>query len=150
MNADVSFSLRVRDISRDAFSWGTEIPVIRQNELYSGTVQLLNVPVEQRFRLALRVYDFDGRGSGRIAMRIFKLGSNTPLVETEIGLDQSYVVDEVPPQVTFVNLVAAFPQLSGAGGVRIELTPLTNPMRYWAFVSITNQETQQVTVVTPQ
>ena len=34
--------------------------------------------------------------------------------------------------------------------VRVEITPLTAGSRYWPFVSITNNDTQMVTLVTPQ
>jgi hypothetical protein len=34
--------------------------------------------------------------------------------------------------------------------VRIDVEPLTAGSRYWAFVSITNNDTQRVTTVTPQ
>lgn len=34
--------------------------------------------------------------------------------------------------------------------VRAEIEPLTEGLRYWAFVSVTNNETQHVTTITPQ
>jgi hypothetical protein len=34
--------------------------------------------------------------------------------------------------------------------VRIEITPLTAGSRYWSFASVTSNETQIVTLVTPQ
>jgi hypothetical protein len=36
------------------------------------------------------------------------------------------------------------------GVARIEITPLTEGSRYWSFVSLTNNDTQIVTLVTPQ
>jgi hypothetical protein len=43
----------------------------------------------------------------------------------------------------------AFPQLNGLDKVRVEVTPLTEGLRFWTFVSITNNETQHVTTITP-
>jgi hypothetical protein len=43
-----------------------------------------------------------------------------------------------------------FPGLSGAGNVRLEITLDSPDQRLWAFVSVTNNVTQRVTIVTPQ
>lgn len=34
--------------------------------------------------------------------------------------------------------------------VRVEVEPLGEGARFWAFVSVTNNETQHVTLITPQ
>lgn len=44
-----------------------------------------------------------------------------------------------------LHLRLAWPQ-----SARIEVQPLTAGSRYWAVVSLTNNETQLVTLVTPQ
>src|SRR5205085_11881017 len=49
----------------------------------------------------------------------------------------------------FGNL-AALPELQGAELVRIEVTPLTAGLRFWAFAGATNNDTQHVTLITPQ
>jgi hypothetical protein len=47
------------------------------------------------------------------------------------------------------DLTAAFPQLASAQLLRIVLDPVSADLRFWAFVSVTNNETQHVTVITP-
>ena len=46
--------------------------------------------------------------------------------------------------------IEAEPALAGVTSMRIEVVPLTPNLRFWAFVSITNNETQEVTIVSPQ
>lgn len=51
---------------------------------------------------------------------------------------------------TIGDLLTAHPELSRIAGVKIELTPVTQGMRIWGFVTVTNNDTQQVTTVSPQ
>ena len=174
----VSFNLRVQDISRQASTWGTAVPIVRERDVFTGKLQLLDIPVNSDFRTALRVYDFDaGRDVPAVArLRVFDmcgLGNidnvipstctNTPLVDTTIqlpsGLDQ---VNNYPLRPGFAmigDLVSAFPELAsviprpgdvtGIPRVRIDIDPVTPGLRFWAFASVTNNSTQHVTLVTP-
>ena len=54
---DVAFELRIVDTSRGSTAAGTEIPVVREHEFRAAPVDLLNVPTDDRFRLALRVFE---------------------------------------------------------------------------------------------
>jgi hypothetical protein len=56
----------------------------------------------------------------------------------------------VPGFAQLPSLTEQFPQLVAAPLVRITVEPLTEDLRFWAFVSVTNSETQHVTLVTPQ
>ncbi|HEX9160465.1 MAG TPA: hypothetical protein VF980_02060 [Thermoanaerobaculia bacterium] len=47
----------------------------------------------------------------------------------------------------FANLLTN-PRATAA--MRIDVDPLTTGSRYWTFVSITNNDTQRVTLVSPQ
>ncbi|HUO83732.1 MAG TPA: IPT/TIG domain-containing protein [Thermoanaerobaculia bacterium] len=150
------YSLRVRDLSRQATSAGTEIPVIHEQELRSGTIVLLDVPADSRFRSTLRLFDVQGRDGMQVRMRIHADDEEEPRVDTILTLRQSVVnimPDPFPtsPSYGYVgDLTATFPVLAGAAMFRVDLEPLEPLERFWAFVSITNNDTQQITVVTPQ
>ena len=58
-NNSVTFNLRVQDLSRQALTWGTELPVVSESEAFMDTLQLLNIPTDPRFRAAIRIYDFE-------------------------------------------------------------------------------------------
>src|SRR5260370_32300719 len=47
------------------------------------------------------------------------------------------------------GVTSTLPELQGVDRVRIEITPATDGLRLWAFVSVTNNETQHVTVIAP-
>ncbi|HET7436797.1 MAG TPA: IPT/TIG domain-containing protein [Thermoanaerobaculia bacterium] len=152
--AGVSFGLRIADISRAALNAGTEIPVVRDSQFRSGTVTLHNVPFDSRFRLMLRVNEM-AYTSARFRVSTFaeQAGGAGELLNTveltatttESGdfrsqaAYASYTWDELLQQPrTFPN------------AVRVEITPLTAGSKFWPFVSITNNDTQMVTLVTPQ
>lgn len=153
----VIFSLRVRDLSRQALTWGTAIPVIREAETYTSRLQLLDVPTDARFRVALRVYDFDAPNSRSVRLRIYdvsedpRLPPKTALVDVVLRLDQPVqdVNGAIPGSAVMTDLIGAFPQLSSAPIVRIVLDPVSTDLRFWAFASVTNDETQHVTAITP-
>jgi hypothetical protein len=136
---DLAFSLRARDISRVADGFGTEIPVVRERDLFTGTMTLLDVPRDPRYRVKLRVYAFratDGQ-EGTV-----KYGGTT----VPFRVRSSCTGDDckVTPAYAEVDLPA------GAAGERTNVyidAPLLTDA--WAFASVTNNETQQVTIVTP-
>lgn len=152
--SSIHLSLHVRDLSRQAFTAGTEISVIRESELLTGKSFFLNVPpstvsINQTesagFRRTLRLYDFDSRPDAEVVVRVYLRGSSRPLVERTIHLTGG--TDSYKPGY------AQFDPIEGLDvreSVRVELTPVTRGLRYWAFVSVTNNETQHVTTITPQ
>lgn len=152
------YLLRIRDVSREADSAGTDVPVVRESDLRPGRVVLLDVPGDSRFRTALRVYDVMARDGVEVRMQIYRAGSpGGALVDRVVTLSQpirTLVYDPFPafPAYAYVSdPVLEVPVMSPrAESFRIELTALPPLERFWAFVSITNNDTQQVTLVTPQ
>jgi len=150
----VAFESRVQDLSRQAQTWGTEIPVVREDEFVSRPIELLNVPIDDRFRLMLRVYDIDGRSDGRVRVSVYSFPGNG----TSIGdLDLSLIAPSgrhpryKPAYAQFADVRSLIPSGFNAGSViGVRVTPLTPSLRVWAFVSVTNNETQHVTTITPQ
>lgn len=153
-NEQVSFNLRIQDLSRQALTWGTEIPVVRESEAFTTTIDLLNIPTDSRFRQALRIYElFPETGSSKdVAMRIYPLDSNQPIVteSLRLQLDPRESPWTRPLELRILDLVGAYPVLTAFQQIRIEIEPLTPGMRFWSFVSVTNNDTQHVTTITPQ
>jgi len=172
----VTFSLRVQDVSRQLQTWGTAIPVVREKDVFSSALQLLDIPVDSRFRSALRIYDFDTptENPRQVRLRIYDMCgigpidrncTNTPLVDTTLMLTPTslHVRDTQYPATAMVgNLLDTFPQLANVqptvlpfgqfrpASVRVDIDPITPGLRFWAFVSGTNNETQHVTVIAPR
>jgi hypothetical protein len=153
----VSFSLRIQDLSRQALTWGTEIPVVRESELFTSTLQLFDVPTDDRFRQALRVYDPDAGEQSLVRLDIYS-SDDELITTTTLALAQPPpMACSVPSGVAcfpstaeVLSLTDRFPELLAYYLVRVAITPLTPELRFWAFVSITNNETQHVTIITPQ
>lgn len=152
-NEMVTFNLRVRDISRQAQTWGTEIPVVREREFFQNRIlSLLNVPTDSRFRQTLRIYDVDTEEVNSIRLRIYNQETDALLVDQvqQFAFPPGPRGHTIPGRIQINNLADAYPAIRGAERVRVEITPATPQLRFWAFVSITNNETQHVTTITPQ
>ncbi len=162
----VAVHLRVQDVSRQAQTWGTEIPAVREGQLFTTPFDLLDVPLAAGFRQTLRIYDVDALPRASAVIRFYRIdpavtypnqptnpqpAPDTLLAEKVITLQ----TEQRPESPTFdlgyaeVSDFAAIPELQGADRVRIQIIPATQSLRLWALVSVTNNETQHVTVITP-
>lgn len=173
---ELQVTARVRDLTRAASSAGTEIPVVPESEFNSNDVlQLLDIPSDSRFRSNLRIYGgtmtfseelrfiHPGGPGGSVIIDIYDsrdLNVFPPLASTVVDLSapeaiagSPYLVR--PAYLSIGDLVAAFPQLATVPSYTIRLRagqPLADPPReltIWAFVTITNNDTQEVTTVSP-
>jgi hypothetical protein len=152
---DVSMQLRVADASRAALNGGTELPVVRDGELLTGIAELLNVPYDPaHFRLSLRIYDLAySQSKFRVTLYVNEDGGPTSglhSIELTAATDQT---GDFRSQAAYVeynfgdleSLNRAFPN-----GLRVEIAPQTPGSRYYPLISVTNNETQLITLVTPQ
>ncbi len=156
--AEVSFALRVRDLSRDAEDFGTELPVVRDSDLFATRIHLLDVPFNTRFRQTLRIYDPDASGSSRVRVRVYGLSPVKDLLLDEVVTlstferlepTQNLGLPALPGFVQY-DLGSKIPRLSDYRTGRVEIEPVTSGLRFWAFLSVTNNTTQRVTLITPQ
>lgn len=150
-SARLHFSLRIRDVSRQAENLGTEIPVVREAELRSGRLSLVNVPLGEGLRQMLRIYQARNRGDalGQVRIRFFRMREiptpdDAPFREEVVTLDGPSFHDLGYAQLSHFG--APF----GLSAVRIEIEPITPGLMYWALVTVINNETQLLTTVTPQ
>ena len=163
---------RVRDLTRAASSAGTEIPVVRESDFTVHDILLLDIPSDARFRTNLRIYGgmmyFSAESrfihpGGKVFLEIHDsrdLRSFPPLVQATLELSAPETVSGSahfvrPAYYSIGDLVAAYPQLATVPSYTIRIRPaqpLTSPpvdLTIWAFVTITNNETQEVTTVSP-
>ena len=172
---DLFINAHVRDLSRSALSAGTQIPVARESDFRSGDLLLQDIPSDARFRANLRIYaatNINSSGSrfinqggigGSVQVDIFEpgyLGTWPPLVNTTVDMSAAQTIPgspylTIPGYFSFGDLVATFPQLATVPRYTIRIRtgqPLISPpveLTSWAFVTITNNETQEVTIVSP-
>lgn len=145
----VVMNLRAYDTSRSADNFGTEIPVVPASAFAKGWdgITLIGVPSDSRFRNTLRIY---GYGEGATPLTVTIEGENGLRLEHELDLPAQ--PDRFHPgYVEWTNFPA------DAGMLRVSIAPVVPPISApipppdrWAFLSVTNNETQHITLVTPQ
>lgn len=137
----IEFNLRVHDQTRSALNFGTEMPVVYEREFTLDPIKLLGVPTDPRFRNTLRIYAAE------------------PTVVTVAYSDIMRIVELRPGVNALDPAYAQLGDLIGAGGTMdVTVTPSTivvplpgvEPVKVWAFISVTNNETQLITTITPQ
>jgi hypothetical protein len=147
----LAYSLRVRDLSRQADSWGTEVPLIRAEDAFVGEpMEILNVPFEPDSRITLRVYDLDGYVGGTVPVYIRSNESDTLLGSTSITFaDEGYQNYPPNPGLAVIDVKPLIANAGGVDRIRIQVGEKDAPKRLWAMVSVTDLETQQFTVISP-
>lgn len=156
----VTFSSRIRDLSRSADTAGTEVPVVREDRMPAGPVYLLNVPLDRRFRQTLRVYALPDLLDPEVRVRYFRQADDVgPRFDSGIHLLRSDTVRlrmraasgpvNYFPALAEVGNVERYPELAGEKNIWVEVAPITPGLRIWALVSLTNNDTQEVTVISP-
>lgn len=157
---DIAVTLRTRDVSRQAETWGTVIPVVRPEGLFSRRFGLVDVPMEPQFRATLRIYDVNAITQPRVRVRIYELnpernpGSGGDADTLLHEFEPAFVLPE-PGMAQLVPAAAEVPlwleaALPKSGRIRIEIEPFDGTAEYWAFVSVTHNSTQHVTVIAPE
>lgn len=150
---DVTFSLRVRDLSRSPDNAGTEIPLGRESAFSSDRVELINVPIEDTSRTSLRIYNIGGGFSQTAEVRLLAMGAGgTPVAEKsvtvtrvpEFGDNHGF---DISAGVAFIADLRSELGNPSAGKYRIEVVP--NGFNAWALATVTNNNTQLVTAIAP-
>jgi hypothetical protein len=157
----VHIGLRLQDLSRQSETWGTEVPVVRDKDLYGTSFELLDVPLTDGFRQLLRLYNVNNTNMAttharvrfyRLDPAIYSLtdlsGARFPPDALLLEQTVTFAVENFLGYAEIPN-IATVPALAGTSRIRIEITPIEPDLRLWGFVSVTNNATQHVTLITP-
>jgi hypothetical protein len=145
----IDLGLIIRDTSRSAQDLGTEIPVVRQPQLYARTFSIPNVPNDPRYRLTLRLYSIES--ATVFGLRIYTNASSNPVVTKSIALTADAGLRN-GGFVVINDLFTAYPEIGAFGPLRVEIDPGIRDgyKSAWGFITVTNNDTQHVTVLSPQ
>jgi len=150
------YDLRVRDRSRDDQSAGTSIPVVRETQLITRPAQLLGIPSDRRFRRLLRIYSPLATTATSFQLSIADDFEGTVFFNGRVVLSPPGRVIVLPgssftlrPASRDIDLDALAPQLVAYPNVTVTVQPDDASERFWAFISITNNTTNEITLVTP-
>ncbi len=152
MESWLAYSSHIADRSRRATDAGTELRVVNEHEAGSDLI-ILDVPLTAESRQTLRIYDLDAV-DGREVIVDVRIQGRPDLVTVTATLADKIVCVTTPcypqyPTYAVLNL-DAIPQLRNAGNADITVRGRTNEALLWAFVSVTNNDTQHVTTFSPQ
>lgn len=140
---DIDVQARVQDISRQAQTWGTAIPVVHETD-FRRVVRLHAVPTDSRFRDTLRIYGYIHGGSTKV--RIINEALNAVIASADVDLANYPDPNSYPPFAQIASLRDTFPQIAAFETVGVEV----ESDLVWAFVAVTNNETQHVTIIAPE
>lgn len=155
---DVTVSNRIVHGSRLDSSYlndaGTQLPAVRANE-FTDRIVLIGITLKLPFTQTLRIYEDGNRGNLQFRLRFFNASETlTERIVTTHAAPSSGMPpygDEYPAGLQVDNLVAAFPELTlWPPAVHLEITPIEPGTRFWAFVSLTNRTTNEVSLVVPE
>jgi len=146
---DVITKVRVHDTSRDASGFGVEVPAVSDLD-FAATVRLPGIPTDSRFRATLRVYAYDATNFGPVTLRVRDNADGTLLATVTVALAADRLDPESFPASAQVSLDPIIEPLRSHARLRIDISDSDAVRPIWGFVSITNNQTQEITLVTPQ
>ena len=133
----LSMSLRVHDVTREELNFGTEMPIVRESEFVNGPIVFPLVPDFSFYRNTLRIY------AASPVDVLVKAGS-----QPAVRLHLTGAADQFDPAY------AVFNHFRGAGFARVTITvdqpDNATPIPIWAFITVTNNQTQAITTITPR
>lgn len=156
--ATTMFSLRVANNAKGNLV-GNEIPVVRESEA-KGDLAFIEIPDNSRYRVALRIYGFT-EAPMQVGVKILREDGPTVIRQSTVDLQGIVHVNPEPfPLHPAYGVINPFPrplpfQPGNAPMMRIEITNFHTivsppPPPIWAFISITDNQTGEVTIVEPE
>lgn len=165
LGSRLHYHLRIRDQSRHDTAFGTEIPVVFEDQFRHDEFFLLSVPVGEGHRQTLRIYSL-AVDPPQVLVRIFTQPNPThqnfspkpQLLRQEFfhlsrppGPRMDDPIFPLRPSFAPVpDLGTQYPELKTQDRVMIGVSSLMPGVPVWAFVSVTDNATQHVTTITPQ
>jgi hypothetical protein len=163
MSNDLFYSLRVFDTTRQSVTLGTSVPVIRSSQFRESEIALLDVPFSGGYRLSLRIYSLVVDRPIDVRVRVYiqtVAGFGAPQESGQVAYERV-----VPLRLPAGSGIAGFPGrpsfariddlITGVfpaniqGTVQIGVQSITPGAPIWAFASMANNDTQQVTTIAP-
>ena len=138
----LSFAARVRDTSRESEDFGAELPIVRESGFRrGGKIVFPDVIIDPRYRTTLRFYSIDDafldievlQGGVTVGFRFLNPTKGAGDVAWTATVDLSSIVRR--------STSNRYTVVANVGSL---------VARVWAFVSVTNNTTQRVTIISPQ
>lgn len=160
---NMTFSNRIFERTLRSQPRGVDVPVVREGSFFDGPQTFLGIPAGTGVRTSLRVYDpwisfrsprLPGPALEAVRVEVTDtdfnpLGTVTlrPVIHNPTnGSEDSHK----PGFAAVYDLAIAFPGILAHEYVHIRVTPIPAGAQYWGMVSVTDNETQTVSIITAQ
>lgn len=143
-----AFQLRVRDTSRVAEGYGTWFPVVDEADFRRAVLHLLDIPIAPRYRHMLRVYSMDAPGESTVRVRIHATSAVPTAGPDPIIAEKVLALSSLFPHYAELADLAALAGEQPPERFRVSIEP-EGDFHIWGMVSVTNNDTQQVTAIFP-
>ena len=149
--ASLTFSNRIFEVTRHAQPQGFQVPVVREGDFLNGPSDYLGIPGGAGVRTTLRIYD-PRRVSGTSVQVQLIDDKNTIVRGTVVTttFSDGTPFDVVQPGYASIDVGAVFPEVQSLPRYQLRLIPSRPGDEYWAMASVTDNDTQQVLIITPQ
>jgi|GEM_PF-2419500 len=148
--SQVSFDLRLFSGAGGTLA-GTSLPVVREAAKRRDRITLLNVPGDNaEARKLLRIYT---DGDSTFVVKAFDLETGAQLAAQSLGISFPTDGPGSPSTASNINDSAIFdvPAVQHSRRLRIEIEAISPVYQtFWAFITATNNTTQQVDTFVPQ
>jgi hypothetical protein len=135
---DAAARLHLNAVVRNEGRSGTELPIVREED-FREEVELLGIPADARFRHQLRIY---APAPSTVVVTAYDLGTGV----ADPGRLLTLSAGDAPDAPAFATLTNLRPAATRPFGVRVQA--FGPPV--WAFVSITDNVTGEVRIVSAQ
>ena len=138
------------------------LPVVRERDLHTTTLSLSEVPLDPRVRLMLRVYDPFQTPDAQVRVRFWSIwqATNTGVSAftsqpPQLLGERTLTLKTRPPSGDEPSVEPGYAQLaidrsmlaSAPNVIAVDVEPLTPGLRFWAFITATDNATQHVTTI---
>lgn len=151
-DAWLAYSSHIVDRSRSATDRGAEVPVVRAKDT-AAVLHLPNIPIDSLFRARLRIYDFDAVDERWVDVTATAEDGTVHMFFAKLHADIIVCVTTpcLQPWPAFASIdLSSIASLREKRIADLRIESPERSARLWAFVSVTNNDTQRVTVHTPQ
>jgi hypothetical protein len=161
--AGLTFSNRIFELTSRSQPRGVDLPVVREGEFFHGVKTFLAVPTGNDVRISLRIYD------PWLQHVSFGIPAPTPLEAVRVqvvGPDESVVGSWlltpqinptgsigdflIPGFAAIYDLASVIPAVDSHPRIHLRVTPIPEDAQYWGMVSVTDNETQTVSIISAQ
>jgi hypothetical protein len=143
----VTFALRLEEAARTSAA-GEYLPVVREAELFTQPFRIIGIHHQEGFRATLRLYTLGGP-STTVRVSLVRSGTRTerhvPVLAQTVDIDGF----DIAPGYFEARLEEIAGEDLVEGPYWLEIEPLSDDA-LWGFVSITNNHTNELSIVLPE